>query len=101
MLLGLRPTPREDSVTSASEAVYGSALVLPNQFLSAQDPPSPQFYDDLRASMSGFCPVPARHNTPPVTELPDQLLATLLACPLVFVRKDGHVPPLSPLYKGP
>ena len=101
VLLGLRSAPREDSATSASEAVYGSALVLPNQFLSSPDPPSPQFYDALRASMSGFRPVPARHNTPPVPELPDQLPAALLTCPFVFVRRDGHVAPLSPLYEGP
>jgi len=59
VLLGLRVAPREDSATSASEMVYGSDLILPHQFLSMQDPPTSQFYDDLRKSMSGFRPVPA------------------------------------------
>ena len=37
VLLGLRKSPREDSATSASEAVYGSELTLPGQFLEVQD----------------------------------------------------------------
>ena len=96
----MRAVPREDSATSASEAVYGSELILPHQFLAVQDPPSKQFYDDLRNSMSGFHPVPARHNIPPVSDLQEHVPALLWSCLMVFVRKDGHVPPLAPLYAG-
>ena len=77
VLLGLRAVPREDSATSASEAVYGSELILLHQFLSVQDPPSKQFYDDLRNSMSGFRPVPACHNIPPVSDLQEHVPALL------------------------
>jgi len=102
VLLGLRSTPREDSATSASEAVYGSELVLPNQFSStSSDPSSNRFFENLRSSMSGFRPVPVRHNIPPSTNLPEQLPSSLRTCPMVFVRKDSHIPPLSPLYEGP
>ena len=51
--------------------------------------------------MSGFRPVPARHNTPEVPDLPQQIPIALATCPMVLVCKDGHVPPLSPLYEGP
>ena len=51
--------------------------------------------------MSGFRPVPARHNIPPVPDLPEQLPDLLSSCPMVFVRKDGHIPPLAPLHAGP
>ena len=102
VLLGLRSALREDSATSASEAVYGSELVLPNQFSSTSlDLSSNQFFENLHSSMSGFRPVPVRHNIPPSTNLPEQLPTSLRTCPMVFVRKDGHVPPLSPLYEGP
>ena len=101
VLLGLRAVPREDSATSASEAVYGSELILPHHFLAVQDPPSKQFYDDLKNSMSGFHPVPARHNTLPVSDLQEHVPALLSSCPMVFVRKDGHIPPLATLYAGP
>ena len=47
VLLGLL-TPREDSATSASEAVYGSDLTLPGQFLEVQDPPTNLFYENLK-----------------------------------------------------
>ena len=101
VLLGLRATPREDSATSASEAVYGSDLILPNQFLIVQDPPSKQFFEELRNSMSGFRPVPARHNTSSASIKPDAIPTALSTCLMVLVRKDGHVPPLTPLYAGP
>ena len=51
--------------------------------------------------MSGFCPVPARHNTPSAAELSEQFPVSLSSCPMVFVQKDGHVPPLAPLYAEP
>ena len=43
VLLGLHSAPREDSATFSAEAVYGSDLILPHQFLQSQDPPSNQF----------------------------------------------------------
>ncbi len=36
-------------------------------------------------------------TTPPPPQLPDDLARALT----VFVRRDGHVPPLQPLYDGP
>ncbi|MFO0007018.1 MAG: hypothetical protein ACK559_38475, partial [bacterium] len=35
--MGLRTQPREDSNISPAQAVYGTLLVLPNQFLSIDD----------------------------------------------------------------
>ncbi len=37
VLLGLRLQPREDSNISPAQAVYGTPLVLPNQYLSIDD----------------------------------------------------------------
>ena len=101
VLLGLRTSPREDSATSASEAVYGSDLTLFGQFLEVQDPPTNLFYENLKNSMSGFQPVPPRHNTPAADTLPEVIPAELSSCPMVFICKDGHVAPLDPLYDSP
>ena len=98
---GLCTSPREDSATSASEAVYGSDLTLPGQFLEVQDPPTNLFYENLQNSMSGFQPTPPPHNTPAADTLPEVIPAELSSCPMVFIRKDGHVAPLAPLYQGP
>ena len=62
VLLSLRKSPREDSATSASEAVYGSELTLPGQFLEGQDPPTNLFYENLKNWMSVFQLIPPRHN---------------------------------------
>ena len=98
-LLGLHTSPREDSATSASEAVYGSVLTLPGQFLEVQDPPTNLFYENLKNSMSGFQPTPPRHNTPAADTLPEVTPAELSSCPMVFICKDGHVAPLAPSTK--
>ncbi len=43
-----------------------------------------------------------RHNTTAATRrLALQLPNNLARAPMVFVRWDGHVPPLQPLYDGP
>ena len=91
----------EDSATSASEAVYGSDLTLPGQFLEVQDPPTNLFYENLKNSMSGFQPVPPRHSTKTAAILPEVIPVALSSCPMVFICKDGHVAPLALLYKGP
>ena len=85
VLLGLRPSPREDSATSASEAVYGSDLTLPGQFLEVQESQTNQFYENLKNSMSGFQPVPSHHNTPTAAILPENIPAVLSSCPMVFI----------------
>ena len=51
--------------------------------------------------MSSFQPVPPRHNTPIAAELPETIPSSLSSCPMVFIRKDGHIAPLAPLYEGP
>jgi len=100
VLLGIRATPREDSNSTPAEAVFGTPLVLPGQFLGQPEPP-PAFYDELRQAMAGFQPVKPAHNIASGARAPTQLPAALLSATYVLVRRDGHVPPLTPLYDGP
>ena len=79
-------------------------ILLPGKTL----PPLPQmpsttnqFYENLRNWMSGFCPVLACHNTLSTTDLPEQIPTSLYSSPMGLIHKDGHVPPLAPLYEGP
>ncbi|MFN9898750.1 MAG: hypothetical protein ACK55Z_08160, partial [bacterium] len=72
VLLGFRISRGEDSELSPAESVFGSQLVLPGQFLSAPESPSP-------------------------ISLPEDLLLSRF----VLVRRDAVQPPLSPLYDGP
>ena len=51
--------------------------------------------------MSGFQPVPLRHNTLAAGILPEVIPAELSSCPMVFIHKDVHIAPLAPLYEGP
>ncbi len=94
----MRTAWREGSDFSPSEAVFGSQLVLPGQFLSTPEPPSPTFLQDFQGVLAGRSPLPtSHHTTPSPTALPEDLLLSRF----VLVRRDAVQPPLSPLYDGP
>jgi hypothetical protein len=98
VLLGMRTAWREDSDFSPAEAVFGSQLVLPGQFLSTPEPPSQNFLRDFQGVLAGRAPLPtSHHTTPSPTTLPEELLLSRF----VLVRHDAVQPPLSPLYDGP
>ena len=101
ILLSLRSTTREDSNFTPAEAVYGSPLVLPGQFLSTSEPPLDTFLTDLHGTLSRPAPPLTRHNTTASSKPPQILPAQLLQASFVLVRRGGHVPPLAPLYDGP
>jgi hypothetical protein len=102
VLLGLRTTPREDTGSSAAEAVFGSTLTVPGEFLSCPEK-SEKFFDTLKSSMSGFFPTPPRHNISEKqsTQQRNQLSLALSTAKMVFVKNDGPRKPLAPLYNGP
>ena len=97
VLLGLRTTPKEGIGLSAAEMVFGTTLCLPGEFLSVPEPPPSEFFSQLRHAFSSFAPPPPVHAAVP----PSREDLRLRTCSHVFVRRDGHVPPLSPLYTGP
>jgi hypothetical protein len=100
VMLGIRSAWREGTTFSPAESVSGAQPVLLGQFLAAEeDPPSPSFFTDLLAVLSGrtvFLP-PQHHSTLAPQQLPEELLLTKH----VLIRKDGHVPPLAASYDGP
>ena len=57
-ILHLKVSP---TLCLATVPVQDGSLLLPTQ-LQAQDPPTDLFYENLKNSMSGFQPVPPRHN---------------------------------------
>jgi hypothetical protein len=91
-MIGIRASFREDSEFSPAEAVFGSQLILPGQFVNTAESPSPYFLKGLQTAMTGRPPPPTWHNSAPApSTLPEELL---LAC-FVLVRRDGAQPPLS------
>ena len=76
--------------------MYGSPLVLPDQFLSTSEPPLDTFLIDLHGTLSQPTLPITRHNSTTSNSAgpaPSGLF--------VVVRRDGHVPPLAPLYGSP
>jgi hypothetical protein len=98
VMLGVRATFREGSEFSHAEAVLGSQLVLPGQFVNTAESPSPSFLRYLQTTMAGCSPPPARHNS--ALAPTSQREELLLAC-FVLVHRDGAQPPLAPAYDGP
>jgi hypothetical protein len=98
VLLGMRTACSEDADFSPAEAVFGSQLILPGQFLSTPEPPSPNFLQEFQGLLAGRSPRQTSHHTTP---LPVSLPEDLLLSRFVLVRRDAVQPPLSPLYDGP
>jgi len=82
------------------ECVRGK-LTLPGEFLDVPEPPSKQFLDKFQTQFELSTPVATRHNLPLSLRPPSQVVQDLMNCTHVFVRRDGHIPSLTPLYEGP
>ena len=98
VMLGLRAAPKDDSGFSPAEAVYGSTLSLPGEFIEHTELPPEVFLRKIERAVSGLSGPPRHHVTP---SSPQPLPRELLAAEFVFVRDDTSKPPLSPLYRGP
>ena len=97
VLLGLRTVPRDDDGISCAERLYGTVLTLPGEFLSEVNVPPPEFMSRLRAvTEASQAPPPLPRRT-----VTSSIPAALQKTSFVFVRKDGHVPPLDQRYAGP
>ena len=99
VMLGLRSSPKEDSGFSPAEAVYGSNLSLPGEFLEHSEIPQETFLRKVELAVQGFSGPPRHHVTP--QPQPQPLPRALMEAEYVFVRDDTSKPPLSPLYRGP
>jgi hypothetical protein len=91
----------EDDGSTPAQAVFGSPLILPGQFLDSPELPSKIFLEQFSKTLSAAEHTSTRHNTAAAHRLPPQLLDDLARVPTVFVRWDVHVLPLQPLYDGP
>jgi hypothetical protein len=100
VLLGLRYQPREDSNISPAQAVYGTPLVLPNQFLSIDDTVTMNKFLVQINNILNNSSLP-RHNVAADRELPEDLPPDLWAADRVWVRRCSYVPPLTLLYDSP
>ena len=78
VLLGLSSgVPSEDSSISPSEAVYGSPLILPCEFLDSPELPSPEYLWWIQQIIKNTPVAPSHHNSAllcPVPPVPPSLL---------------------------
>jgi hypothetical protein len=101
VLVGLRVAAREDDGSTPAQAVFSEQLILPGQFLDSPELPSKIFLEQFSKTLSAAEHTATRHNAAaarrPLPLLPDDLARA----PMVFVRRDGHVLLLQPLYDSP
>ena len=64
VMLGLRSSPKKDSGFSPGEAVYGSNLSLPGEFLEHSEIPPENFLHKVELALQGFSGPPQHHVTP-------------------------------------
>ncbi len=80
VLLGFRISRGEDSEFSPSEAVFGSQLILPGQFLSAPESPSPSFLQDFQGVLASRTPLQTRHHNTPAPTALQRICSCLALC---------------------
>jgi hypothetical protein len=76
-------------------------LILPGQFLDSPEIPPKIFLEQFSTTLSAAEHTATRHNTAAARQPPPRLPNDLARATMVFVRRDGHVPPLQPLYDSP
>ncbi len=101
VLLGLPAAAREDDGSTPAQEVFGTLLILPGQFLDSPEIPPKIFLEQFSTTLSAAEHSATRHNTAAAHRPPPQLPDDLACAPTVFVRRDGHVPPLQPPSDGP
>jgi hypothetical protein len=63
VLLGLRAAAREDDGSTPAQAVFGSLLILPGQFLDSPELTSKIFLEQFSKTLSAAKHTSTRHNT--------------------------------------
>jgi cleavage and polyadenylation specificity factor subunit 1 len=84
---------------SAAEAVYGTQLVLPGQFVNSPAARQ-QLVEEGKAALAGFGPTPTQHAGVS-QQLPSTPPEQLMLAEYVLVRRDGAKSPLDRPYDGP
>ena len=98
VLLGLCLAPKDDTDLSVSEAMFGSPLMVPGEFLHSTELPPATDLGKIERAVAEFLVPPPHHvlRTPPCP-----LPAALMSAKYMFVREDASVTSLSPLYCKP
>ena len=96
VLLGLITIPKEDTGSSASEAVFGTQLCLPGEFLTSGEMSQSDYIRRIGKAVSNFSSIVPHHRSVPL-----RFPSALSTSRYVFVREDSCKPPLSLLYQGP
>ena len=96
VMLGLRTTPKEGLDVSCAEMVYGEPLVVPGEFFPC-DLNEQRNLNRLHRQLDQFKPFQQTKSNKRSQYIPK----TLYDSPFVFIRNDGHRPPLTHPYRGP
>ena len=99
VMLGVRSSPKDESGLSPAEAVYGSTLSLPSEFLEHSEFPPESLLRNIEKTVLGFYGPPWHHMIP--QPKPQPLPRALIDTEFAFFCDDTSKPLLSPLYRGP
>ena len=77
VLLGLKTNAKEDSGYAPAEALFGTKLAVPGEFLDAPDLPSTNFLQKIDSAITGFSrPFPHHTCLASTKPLPKTLLSS-------------------------
>ncbi len=94
VLLGLRAQPREDNGLSLAEVVFGTPIVLPNEFLQTEEISVDSIINNVSKTLDAPASSLPRHNSS--VQLPSELPAELLFAPPPHLGPSWRRGPTSP-----
>ena len=96
VLLCLRTAPKEDIHTSAAEMVYGTPLMVPDDFVCPSDDPvaAAGLLSNLRDEILKLRPILVLRHGTVVSRVPNNIMST----DYVLFRHDAHRGPLHRIY---
>lgn len=104
VLMGLRASIREDSLSSPAEMVFGAPFRLPGIIFDQGLVPDvgvgqgvDEFVESLRRNLASVLPLPVFFHS----DKPGSVPKSLLSAKSVFLRVDAVRRPLEPPYEGP
>jgi hypothetical protein len=101
VFLGIRAQPREDTGLSPAESLFGTPIVLPNEFLQTVELSVDSIINNVSKTLDGPASSLLRHNSS--VQLPSELPAELLSAPLIWVHRGAwsHLSPRSTMDPTP
>ncbi len=100
IMLFLNNLPSDTNHFTPYQLTFGQSSRIPGSFILKEDDTG--VFDGVEHVFAFFSHMRAQHRKArPLKKINEYVDSHLSSCKRVYIRQDGHKPPLAPLYRGP